>query len=80
MVHKEEFVRQLIEMNPSKCTLAIFFRSPTDEQYRVRGVSLIKFTYFDSCLVFVDFDTFSLIKEKYIFGFKCFHFDFPANI
>ena len=59
-------------MNRSKCTLAIFYRSPTDEQYRVRGVSLIKFTYFDSCRVFVDFDTFSLIKEKYIFGFKCF--------
>ena len=53
-------------------SLAIFYRSPTDEQYRLRGVSLIKFIYFDSCLVFVDFDTFSLIKEKYIFGFKCF--------
>ena len=40
MVHKEEFVRQLIEMNRSKCTLAIFFRSPTDEQYRVREYHL----------------------------------------
>ena len=34
------------------------------EKYRVRGVSLIKFTYFDSCLVFFDFDILSLIKEK----------------
>ena len=41
--------------------------------YRVRGVSLIKFTYFDSsdsCLVFFDFDFLSLIKEKNIFGFS----------
>ena len=27
--------------------------------YRVRGVSLIKVTYFDSCLVFFDFDILS---------------------
>ena len=40
------------------------------ENYRVRGVSLIKFTYFDSCLVFFDFDILSLIKEKNIFGFS----------
>ena len=38
--------------------------------YRVRGVSLIKLTYFDSCLVFFDFDILSLIKEKNIFGFS----------
>jgi len=37
--------------------------------YRVRGVSLIKFTYFDSCLVFFDFDILSLIKEKKNFCF-----------
>ena len=37
--------------------------------YRVRGVSLIKFTYFYSCLVFFDFDILSLIKEKKIFWF-----------
>ena len=30
-------------------------------------VSLIKFTYFDSCLVFFDFDILYLIKEKNIF-------------
>ena len=40
--------------------------------YRVRGVSLIKFTYFDSCLVLFDFDILSLIKKKNIF----FKFDF----
>ena len=38
--------------------------------YRVRGVSLMKFTYFDSCLVFFDFHILSLIKEKNIFGFS----------
>ena len=40
--------------------------------HRVRGVSLIKFTYFDSCLVLFDFDILSLIKKKNIF----FSFDF----
>ena len=29
-----------------------------------------QFTYFDSCLVFFDFDILSLIKEKNIFGFS----------
>ena len=38
--------------------------------YRVRGVSLIKFTYFDSCLVFFDSDILSLIQKKKIFGFS----------
>ena len=37
--------------------------------YRVRGISLIKFTYFDSCLVLFDFDILSLIKKKNIFFF-----------
>ena len=35
--------------------------------YRVRGLSLIEFTYFDSCLVLFDFDILSLIKKKNIF-------------
>ena len=30
-------------------------------------VSLIKFTYFDSCIVFFEFDILSLIKKKNIF-------------
>jgi len=42
--------------------------------YRVRGVSLLKFPVFDSCLAFSDFDIFPLIKEKNIFG------DLLANI
>ena len=37
--------------------------------YRVRGVSLIEFTYFDSCLVLFDFDILSLIKKTNIFFF-----------
>ena len=36
--------------------------------YRVRGVSLIKVTYFDSCLVFFDFDILSFFD----FWFQCF--------
>ena len=31
---------------------------------RVRGVSLIKFAYFDSCLVLFAFDILSSIKKK----------------
>ena len=51
--------------------LQIFqLRLKWETYYRVRGVSLIKFTYFDSCLVFFDFDILSLIKEKNIFGFS----------
>ena len=38
--------------------------------YHVQGVSLIKVTYFDSCLVFFDFDFLSLIQKKKIFGFS----------
>ena len=45
--------------------------------YHVRGVSLIKFTYFDS-LVFFYFDILSLIKKKNIFGSSVL-FDFPAS-
>ena len=41
---------------------------PIFDVYRVRGVSLIKFTYFDSCLV----DILSLIKKKSTFLFQCF--------
>ena len=37
------------------------------------GRGLIKFTCFDSCLVFFDFDILSLIKKKNIF---CFSFSF----
>ena len=46
--------------------------------YRVRGVSLIKFTYFDSCLVLFDFDILSLIKKKtfFLFDFYLFLFIF----
>ena len=46
----------------------IFCPGRSGQRYRVRGVSLIKFTYFDSCLVFFDFDILSLIKEKKNFG------------
>ena len=49
---------------------------PIFDVYRVRGVSLIKFTYFDSCLV----DILSLIKKKKHFFVLVFHFDFPANL
>ena len=44
-------------------------------------VSLIKFTYFDSCLVFFVFDILSLIKKKK--NFVCvlvFHIDFSGNL
>ena len=49
---------------------------PIIDVYCVRGVSLIKFTYFDSCLV----DILSLIKKKKHFFVLVFHFDFPANL
>ena len=49
---------------------------PIFDVYRVRGVSLIKFTYFDSCLV----DILSLIKKKKHFFVLAFHFEFPANL
>ena len=39
---------------------------PIFDVYRVRGVSLIKFTYFDSCLV----DILSLIEKKSTFCFS----------
>ena len=39
--------------------------------YQVREVSLIKFICFDSCIVFFDFDIFSLIQEKNMFGLQC---------
>ena len=44
--------------------------SPVSE-YRVRGVSQIKFTMSDSFLVFYDFDILSMIKRKNPFGFYC---------
>ena len=49
---------------------------PIFDVYCVRLVSLIKFTYFDSCLV----DIWSLIKTKSNFFVLVFHFDFPANL
>ena len=39
----------------------------------------MQFTYFDSCLVFFDFDILSLIKKKNIFV-SVFHFDFSAHL
>ena len=39
--------------------------------YQVREVSLIKFICFDSCIDFFDFDIFSLIQEKNMFGLQC---------
>ena len=48
--------------------------------YLVRGVSLIKFTYFDSCLVFFDFDILSLKGRKIFFFVLVFHFKFTAYL
>ena len=39
--------------------------------YQVREVSLTKFICFDSCIDFFDFDIFSLIQEKNMFGLQC---------
>ena len=45
-----------------------------------RGVSLMQFTYFDSCLVFFDFDILSLIKKKNIFCFSVSFWFFSSSL
>ena len=51
-----------------------------EDYYSCVFVSLIKFTYFDSGLVFFDFDTLSLIRKDIHTFVLVFHFDFSAKL